>query len=132
MSLVGPRPEIPVFVEHFKEIVPLYMIKHYVKPGITGLAQIKGLRGDTSITDRIHEDISYIENWSLGLDISILFQTPFKALNRAEKHATVEENDGAKEEEELEEEFVITPVSDAQPDGDATEDTLLQDVSGTS
>ncbi len=86
MSLVGPRPEIPVFVEHFKEIIPLYMVKHYVKPGITGLAQIKGLRGDTSVLDRIHEDIDYIENWSLLLDFQILFMTPLKAINKNERY----------------------------------------------
>ncbi len=87
MSLVGPRPEIPVFVEHFKKIIPLYMVKHYVKPGMTGLAQVKGLRGDTSVTDRIHEDIEYIENWSLFLDIQILLLTPLKAFNSNEKYA---------------------------------------------
>jgi hypothetical protein len=86
MSLVGPRPEIPVFVEHFKENVPLYMIKHYVKPGMTGLAQIKGFRGDTSIEARIHEDIQYIENWSIGLDIYILLKTPLKAINKNERY----------------------------------------------
>ena len=86
MSLVGPRPELPIFVEHFKEEIPLYMVKHYVKPGITGLAQIKGLRGDTSVEERIQEDISYIENWSLWLDLSILFKTPFKAFNKNEKY----------------------------------------------
>ena len=86
MSLVGPRPELPVFVQHFKEDVPLYMVKHYVKPGITGLAQIKGLRGDTSVVDRIHEDIAYIENWSLLLDIYILLKTPFKAFNKSERY----------------------------------------------
>ena len=92
MSLVGPRPEIPYYVEHFKEIVPLYMVKHYVKPGVTGLAQIKGLRGDTSIEDRIHEDINYIENWSLMLDLYILFKTPFKALNKNEKYVKEEKD----------------------------------------
>ena len=86
MSLVGPRPEIPVFVEQFKETIPLYMVKHYVKPGMTGLAQIKGLRGDTSVEDRIHEDIEYIENWSFWLDLYILFQTPMKAVNKNEKY----------------------------------------------
>lgn len=91
MSLVGPRPEIPVFVEHFKEIIPLYMVKHYVKPGMTGLAQVKGLRGDTSVVDRIHEDIEYIENWSMLLDIQILLQTPLKAINKNEKLAPKEE-----------------------------------------
>ena len=85
MSLVGPRPEIPTFVEYFKEIVPLYMIKHYVKPGITGLAQIKGLRGDTSIEDRIGCDLYYIENWSIWLDLKILLKTPFKSINKNEK-----------------------------------------------
>ena len=86
MSLVGPRPEIPKFVNEFRETVPLYMIKHYVKPGVTGLAQIKGLRGDTSIEERIHEDISYIEHWSLMLDIYILLKTPFKAFNTNERY----------------------------------------------
>jgi lipopolysaccharide/colanic/teichoic acid biosynthesis glycosyltransferase len=86
MSLVGPRPEIPKFVNQFRETVPLYMIKHYVKPGVTGLAQIKGLRGDTSIEERIHEDIAYIEHWSLMLDIYILLKTPFKAFNKNERY----------------------------------------------
>lgn len=84
MSLVGPRPEIPHFVNRFKEEIPLYMVKHYVKPGITGLAQINGLRGDTSIRDRIHADIHYIENWSLFLDIAILLKTPLKMINKRE------------------------------------------------
>jgi len=91
MSLVGPRPEIPKFVNEFKETIPLYMIKHYVKPGMTGLAQIKGLRGDTSIEERIHEDINYIENWTLWLDIYILLKTPFKAFNKSEQYVSPEE-----------------------------------------
>ena len=86
MSLVGPRPEIPSFVEYFKNDVPLYMVKHYVKPGMTGLAQVKGLRGDTSIEDRIQADIAYIENWSFWLDILILVKTPFVAFNKNEKY----------------------------------------------
>jgi Undecaprenyl-phosphate glucose phosphotransferase len=86
MSLVGPRPELPNFVEEFKEIIPLYMVKHYVKPGMTGLAQIKGLRGDTSVEDRIHEDIEYIENWTFWMDIYILLKTPMKAVNKNEKY----------------------------------------------
>jgi Undecaprenyl-phosphate glucose phosphotransferase len=102
MSLVGPRPEIPVFVEHFKEIVPLYMIKHYVKPGITGLAQIKGFRGDTSIEARIHEDIAYIENWSLALDLYVLFKTPFKAINKNEKFVSSGQSEEPSDEEKLE------------------------------
>lgn len=91
MSLVGPRPEIPHFVEHFRTVIPLYMVKHYVKPGLTGLAQVKGLRGDTSVEDRIHEDIAYIENWTFGLDLAILLKTPFKAFNKSEKFFKPEE-----------------------------------------
>ena len=101
MSLVGPRPEIPHFVEEFKQNIPLYMIKHYVKPGMTGLAQIKGLRGDTSVEKRIREDIEYIENWSLGLDFAILFATPFKAFNKNEIYvAPVEQTETPSEEAE--------------------------------
>ena len=78
LSLIGPRPERPVFVEKFKEEIPRYMIKHQVRPGMTGWAQINGFRGDTSIRGRIEHDIYYIENWTLGLDIKILFLTFFK------------------------------------------------------
>lgn len=78
MSLVGPRPERPLFVEKFKEEIPRYMIKHQVRPGITGWAQVNGYRGDTSITRRIEHDLYYIENWTLGFDIKILFLTVFK------------------------------------------------------
>ncbi len=78
MSLVGPRPERPFFVEKFKEEIPRYMIKHQVRPGMTGWAQVNGLRGDTSITKRIEHDLYYIENWTLGLDFKILFLTFFK------------------------------------------------------
>lgn len=78
MSLVGPRPERPFFVEKFKEEIPRYMIKHQVKPGITGWAQVNGYRGDTSIRKRIDCDLYYIENWTLGLDFKILFLTVFK------------------------------------------------------
>ena len=77
MSLVGPRPELPHFVERFKDEIPLYMVKHQVRPGITGWAQVNGLRGDTSIKARIEHDIHYIENWSLWLDIKILLITLF-------------------------------------------------------
>ncbi len=90
MSLVGPRPEVPFYVEKFKTEIPLYMLKHTLRPGITGLAQIKGLRGDTSIEARIEEDISYIENWSVGEDIRILLLTPLRAINRHEKFARKE------------------------------------------
>ena len=78
MSLVGPRPERPFFVDKFKEEIPRYMIKHQVRPGMTGWAQVNGYRGDTSITKRIEHDLYYIENWTLGLDFKILFMTFFK------------------------------------------------------
>lgn len=78
MSLVGPRPERPLFVEKFKEEIPRYMIKHQVRPGLTGWAQVNGYRGDTSIRRRIEYDLYYIENWTMSLDIKILFLTIFK------------------------------------------------------
>ena len=87
MSLVGPRPEVPFYVEKFKKEIPLYMLKHTLRPGITGQAQIKGLRGDTSIQARINEDINYIENWTLLGDLRILLLTPLHAINRHEKYA---------------------------------------------
>ncbi len=77
MSLIGPRPELPHFVERFRDEIPLYMVKHQVRPGITGWAQVNDLRGDTSIKERIEHDIYYIEHWSLLLDIKILFITVF-------------------------------------------------------
>ena len=78
MSLVGPRPERPQYVEKFREEIPRYMINHQVRPGMTGWAQVNGYRGDTSIRKRIEHDLYYIENWTLGLDIKILFLTVFK------------------------------------------------------
>ena len=78
MSLIGPRPERPLFVEKFKEEIPRYMIKHQVRPGITGWAQVNGYRGDTSIKKRIEYDLYYIENWSMAFDFKILFLTFFK------------------------------------------------------
>ena len=75
MSVVGPRPERPYFVEQFKEEIPKYMIKHHIRPGITGWAQASGLRGDTSIEERIRHDIFYIENWSFLFDIKIILKT---------------------------------------------------------
>ena len=78
MSLIGPRPERPFFVDKFKEEIPRYMIKHQVRPGMTGWAQVNGLRGDTSIRKRIELDLFYIENWSVSFDIRILFLTVFK------------------------------------------------------
>ena len=78
MSLVGPRPERPQFVEKFKEEIPRYMIKHQVRPGLTGWAQINGYRGDTSIRKRIEYDLFYIEHWSMAFDFRIMFLTIFK------------------------------------------------------
>lgn len=78
MSLIGPRPERPFFVDKYKEEIPRYMIKHQVRPGLTGWAQVNGYRGDSSIRKRIEHDIYYIENWSLGFDIKILFLTMFR------------------------------------------------------
>lgn len=78
MSLVGPRPERPYFVEKFQEEIPRYNIKHQVRPGITGWAQVNGYRGDTSIKKRIEYDIYYIEHWTVGFDFKILFLTFFK------------------------------------------------------
>ncbi len=80
MSLVGPRPERPYFVERFRDEIPLYMIKHLVRPGITGWAQVNGWRGDTSIEKRIEFDLHYIENWSFLFDLKILFLTLFHGI----------------------------------------------------
>ena len=85
MSLVGPRPELPHFVERFKETIPLYMVKHQVKPGITGWAQVNGYRGDTDIRKRIEMDLWYIDNWSIALDLKILLKTFFGGMVNSEK-----------------------------------------------
>jgi len=78
MSLVGPRPERPIFVEQFKQSIPRYMDRHREKAGITGWAQINGLRGDTSIIERTKYDLWYIENWSVALDLRIMIRTFIK------------------------------------------------------
>jgi Undecaprenyl-phosphate glucose phosphotransferase len=78
MSIIGPRPERPYFVDQFKDTVPKYMVKHRVRPGITGWAQVNGWRGDTSIEERIKCDLFYIENWSMAMDIKIFFLTFIK------------------------------------------------------
>ncbi len=80
MSVVGPRPEQPAYVEQFRQSIPRYMERHREKAGITGWAQINGLRGDTSIAERTKYDLWYIENWSLWLDFKIILRTAFKAL----------------------------------------------------
>ncbi|MBI3315986.1 MAG: undecaprenyl-phosphate glucose phosphotransferase [Candidatus Omnitrophica bacterium] len=81
MSLVGPRPERPVFVSQFKENIPRYMARHTIRSGITGWAQVHGLRGNTSIEERTKYDLYYIENWSFWLDVKILFMTFFARHN---------------------------------------------------
>lgn len=80
MSLVGPRPERPHFIRQFADALPAYMLRHDVKAGVTGWAQINGLRGNTSPTKRLDYDLYYINNWSLGLDLLILLLTPFLGL----------------------------------------------------
>ncbi|MGE0454180.1 MAG: undecaprenyl-phosphate glucose phosphotransferase [Vicinamibacteria bacterium] len=85
MSLVGPRPERPPFVQQFREHIPQYMLRHRVKSGMTGWAQVNGWRGNTSIEKRIEYDLYYIENWSLLLDVKILILTLFRGFGQ--KHA---------------------------------------------
>jgi Undecaprenyl-phosphate glucose phosphotransferase len=80
MSVVGPRPERPVFVERFRQTVPGYMLRHKVKSGVTGWAQVHGLRGNTSLEKRIEYDIEYIERWSFWLDLKIIGMTLFRVL----------------------------------------------------
>jgi lipopolysaccharide/colanic/teichoic acid biosynthesis glycosyltransferase len=80
MSIVGPRPEQPQYVEHFQQYIPRYMDRHREKAGLTGWAQVNGLRGDTSIFERTKYDLWYIENWSLSLDFKIMIRTALKLL----------------------------------------------------
>ena len=77
MSVVGPRPEREYFVEQFKKEIPSYKVRHLVKSGITGWAQVNGWRGDTSIAKRVEHDIYYLENWSFWFDIKIIWLTVF-------------------------------------------------------
>ena len=91
MSLVGPRPEIPYYVDQFKEEIPVYLNRQQVRPGITGWAQINGFRGDTSIEERVRYDCWYIQNWSLWLDLSILLRTLFGGFINSEKLVTEEQ-----------------------------------------
>ncbi|MBA2301622.1 MAG: undecaprenyl-phosphate glucose phosphotransferase [Acidobacteria bacterium] len=82
MSIVGPRPERPYFVEQFKHRIPQYMLRHKVKAGITGWAQVNGWRGNTSLEKRIEYDLYYIENWSVGLDLKIMWLTVMRGFHR--------------------------------------------------
>lgn len=86
MSLVGPRPERPYFVEQFRTLIPKYLDRHRVKTGMTGWAQVNGLRGNTSLEERIKYDLYYIENWSMGFDVKILLRTLRAALTMKEAH----------------------------------------------
>jgi lipopolysaccharide/colanic/teichoic acid biosynthesis glycosyltransferase len=81
MSLVGPRPERPEFIHDFREVIPHYNARHSCKPGITGWAQVNGLRGNTDLTERIQYDLYYIENWNPLLDFQIMLLTFIKRDN---------------------------------------------------
>jgi lipopolysaccharide/colanic/teichoic acid biosynthesis glycosyltransferase len=86
MSLVGPRPERPHFVSQFSRAMPDYVDRHRVKSGITGWAQVNGLRGDTSVEDRTRYDLYYVENWSLLFDLKILAMTAAEVLRRRDAY----------------------------------------------
>ena len=86
MSLVGPRPERPHFVKQFRASIPRYMLRHHVKAGITGWAQVNGLRGDTPLDRRIEYDLYYIQNWSMGFDVKILFLTLLRVFRDQSAH----------------------------------------------
>lgn len=81
MSLVGPRPERPELIVNFKEEIDHYNARHYAKPGISGYAQVNGMRGNTDLTERVRYDLYYLENWSLWLDIQIMIKTFFVRTN---------------------------------------------------
>jgi lipopolysaccharide/colanic/teichoic acid biosynthesis glycosyltransferase len=87
MSLVGPRPERPVYVQQFRDQIPRYMERHREKAGMTGWAQINGLRGDTSIAERTAYDLWYVENWSAWLDIKIILRTLWMIVVRRNENA---------------------------------------------
>ena len=87
MSLVGPRPERPVFVEQFAQSIPNYMVRHAVKAGITGWAQVNGWRGNSSLRKRVQFDLYYITHWNPFFDIRILFLTVWRMLFQKQKHA---------------------------------------------
>ena len=80
MSLVGPRPERPELIERFRKQIPRYMLRSHVKAGLTGWAQVHGLRGRTPLRKRVQYDLSYSTNWTFGLDLRIILMTPFRGL----------------------------------------------------
>jgi lipopolysaccharide/colanic/teichoic acid biosynthesis glycosyltransferase len=86
MSLVGPRPERPHFVQEFVHTLPAYMLRHNVKAGMSGWAQVSGLRGDTSLKKRLQYDLYYINHWSLSFDLFILFLTPMIGFRNKNAH----------------------------------------------
>jgi lipopolysaccharide/colanic/teichoic acid biosynthesis glycosyltransferase len=86
MSLVGPRPERPMYVEQFRASIPRYMLRHHVKAGMTGWAQVNGLRGDTPLSRRIEYDLYYIEHWSLAFDVWIICLTFGRVFRDASAH----------------------------------------------
>ncbi|MCA9907296.1 MAG: sugar transferase, partial [Anaerolineae bacterium] len=87
MSMVGPRPERPMYVQQFRASIPRYMERHREKAGMTGWAQVNGLRGDTSIAERTSFDLWYVENWSIWLDITIIIRTIFNIILRRDENA---------------------------------------------
>lgn len=94
MSLVGPRPEQPCIAAEFQECIPDYAKRYQVRPGITGLAQVNGFRGDTSIEARTSYDLRYIEKWTLGLDAKILFRTLFGGMINKQEYPELEKEAG--------------------------------------
>ena len=116
MSIVGPRPELPFFVQQYRETIPKYMIKHQVRPGITGWAQVNGYRGDTSIEKRIDYDIWYIENWSPLLDIRIILRTVFGGMMNEERNMEWAEKREAKKAARKAARMGLSPAEVPQPD----------------
>ena len=125
MSIVGPRPELPFFVQQYRETIPKYMIKHQVRPGITGWAQVNGYRGDTSIEKRIDYDLWYIENWTPLLDVRIMLRTVFGGMMNEERNMEWVEKRAAKKAAKR----GLSPAEEPQTDRDAvtkTEENLPQ------
>ena len=124
MSIVGPRPELPFFVQQYRETIPKYMIKHQVRPGITGWAQVNGYRGDTSIEKRIDYDIWYIENWSPLLDIRIILRTVFGGMMNEERNMEWAEKREAKKAARKAAKTGRSPVAGPQTPAKSEEEAL--------